>query len=53
MLRPSLNPPRLNDPFLWLLAVAFLVAALWRGYELAFTDTATDRERQELVRDGD
>lgn len=53
MIRPRLNPPRLSDPFLWLMAVAFLLAALWRGYELAFTDSAAERERMKLVRDGD
>lgn len=54
--RPDWKNPRLSDPFLWLMAAAFLVAALWKGFELVSTsadERAAERERQELVRDGD
>jgi hypothetical protein len=52
MIRPRLNPPRLNDPF-WILAAMFVIGALaFEGYRY-FADSAADRERLELVRDGD
>lgn len=47
------RPPRtLDDPW-WILAALFVIGALaFEGYRY-FTDSAAERERLELVRDGD
>lgn len=52
-MRPNFLRPRLDDPF-WAAAAALVAVVLAvEACRMIFTDRAAERERMELVRDGD